>query len=651
MSKDCYDIVFIGLGASTSLVLMELERQNVLDNYRILVVEPEQKVHNDKTFCFWASSAESIVQELKDMIHHQWTKVGIQGQTVSLNPLSYYRISSLDLYDHIRKLIDGRQNIDVHRDTVHDVEDVNDELIVSALKSNYRTQWVCDSRPIKTVSVNPNTVLQSFMGWEVEFSEPVLDSNTFHMMDFDIPQDDFTQFIYMLPESSTQGLIEMTRFGCDPLSSSRASDLLEEFCSRFGCSFEIHHIEKGVIPMSQHNRMDVTHPRWIHLGSRAGNVKPTTGYTFYNMYCHAQSIVSYVVDGKGTPLVVRPQPKGRFFWYDAILLQILSKTPIHGKEIFTQLFDRNSIQHILGFLNEQSRFQDELRMFVTLPKGVFIRAALQVLLRDPHRYVALPLMCTAVLLSSSLIGMGNQWLEWMIVFGMFVVGIPHGSIDGFTRFGRKNTVLFFGSYIVSMCAMGLLWFLSPTLSLSLFLLYSAWHFGQTDFEEHHLASSAGAFVWGTGILTTLICGHWSESLTIIELLIGQTPVWGGHAEIITWSALTMLGISVCHQRSLGLLSIFVVVALGVHVSLLSAFGVYFVFHHSMTAWQHLQYAEDWTHKQMWIRGLPFSIGAAVLLGAIGVFQTDWLGWLPLFFMFISIISLPHTVFMSRFYRQ
>ncbi|HCY24709.1 MAG TPA: hypothetical protein DHU80_00620, partial [Cryomorphaceae bacterium] len=65
----------VGLGAANSLLLIEMERKGLLSDHAILVLEPDTKLANDKTFCFWANPESDTVRQLKDLISHSWNVV------------------------------------------------------------------------------------------------------------------------------------------------------------------------------------------------------------------------------------------------------------------------------------------------------------------------------------------------------------------------------------------------------------------------------------------------------------------------------------------------------------------------------------------------------------------------------------------------
>ena len=82
----------------------------------------------------------------------------------------------------------------------------------------------------------------------------------------------------------------MTRFGTEVLDESLAKERLHEFIVEHIGSYVITEEESGVIPMTA-NPFDIPSNKYVtHLGTRAGAVKPSTGYAFSTMFEHAQRI-------------------------------------------------------------------------------------------------------------------------------------------------------------------------------------------------------------------------------------------------------------------------------------------------------------------------------------------------------------------------
>jgi hypothetical protein len=73
-----YDFVFIGLGASNSLILISLIQKGLTKNKKIAIFEPDGKTNNDKTYCFWANPKDEILVELKAIISRSFNDYSSQ---------------------------------------------------------------------------------------------------------------------------------------------------------------------------------------------------------------------------------------------------------------------------------------------------------------------------------------------------------------------------------------------------------------------------------------------------------------------------------------------------------------------------------------------------------------------------------------------
>jgi hypothetical protein len=93
---------------------------------------------------------------------------------------------------------------------------------------------------------------------------------------------------------------------------------------------------------------------------------------------------------------------------------------------------------------------------------------------------------TLIVLGSAIAVMVMQQLGQAsspLVLGLAIglLGIPHGALDHHmmgVQGGRRSTDLL--GYIASTVLVMAVWWLSPSLMLGLFLLNSAWHFGDCD---------------------------------------------------------------------------------------------------------------------------------------------------------------------------
>ena len=351
-----YSFGLIGLGAANSLLLLRMEKEGLLEDAAGIVFDHTFKAVNDKTYCFWAHSDEEIIQDLKTEIKHSWSQVVSGDKYETLKGLRYYMVESLALYNRTWDLLDRYPNIKLFQEKVTDVIDHSVYIDLLTKNASHQVLKVFDSRPPVINEVIGQTVWQSFQGWKVEFDSPIFRPETMRLMDFNIPQNGFTQFMYQLPTSETEALIEMTRFGKELLPEDLAKDQLRNYLLTFNEPYRIHDIENGVLPMSQNAEQYHRSSKVISTGSRAGKLKSTTGYAFKNMYTHAKELVLNEALNKTTNawFGLPSRGGGRFAYYDFLLLFIMKFRPQWGKSIFTRLFRVMPTEEVFNFLDEKA---------------------------------------------------------------------------------------------------------------------------------------------------------------------------------------------------------------------------------------------------------------------------------------------------------
>ena len=169
-----FDIVFAGWGASTCLLLKEMEKHGLLSDCRVAIIDPSTKKENDKTFCFWAHKEDDILLDHQDLISHHWTHIQINNnQKTPIGPLQYYHINSLDLYDATRAIVD-KFNIEMVAGKVEKIIK-QDAYEISTEKQQISSDWIFDSRPpdFSTIKNNPYYISQSFYGLKIELKSSI----------------------------------------------------------------------------------------------------------------------------------------------------------------------------------------------------------------------------------------------------------------------------------------------------------------------------------------------------------------------------------------------------------------------------------------------------------------------------------------------
>jgi Brp/Blh family beta-carotene 15,15'-monooxygenase len=211
----------------------------------------------------------------------------------------------------------------------------------------------------------------------------------------------------------------------------------------------------------------------------------------------------------------------------------------------------------------------------------------------------------------------------------------------------------------------LLWQAAPTISLLAFVIYSSFHFGESEIiHTNESVKTFGdclkAFLFGFNILTFIIATHFEESLNIISFLNKESSSFFYEINVTTWylvisiasfSYILVFSIISKKKEFIGLL---LLLAIGTLVPLTLAFGLYFILQHSYNAWIHLQKGLNMNAKQLYKKSAVFTLGALVLFIFIAFFVRNTANlnafWAN-FFVFIACISLPHFVLMHLFYKS
>jgi lycopene beta-cyclase len=655
--KQLIDYLFVGLGASNCLLILELEKKRLLDGKIIIILEPHQKNKKDKTYCFWSTSdnVEKIIP--LDFIDKEWDRVIINGKVQSLNPLKYYHVSSLTLYEKALKIIKNH-NVKILKHTL-EKNQLSNRIITDNIV--YEPKYSFDSRPpvIKKLQKNQFYINQSFVGWQIQTNEEVFDPQSFTMMDFEIPQDNSTQFVYVLPFDSKHALVEVTRFGEDIMSMDEGEKLLNNYLKNYK-NYQVLDIEKGCIPMTNADISTEICSNIRNMGARAGHIKPSTGYAFKSMSMDATTIVNQIALENETIEPSNVQIRdNRFAFYDSLLLRILSEKSHLGKPIFKRLFQRIKAPEILYFLDEESSLSNELKIFYSLQWKPFIVAALKELWNINNQIFKsfLPLVLSILFLAFQSLNM-TYLTDVFLVTGLLLIGIPHGAIDHLietNHFNQSVSLKFITLYLAQGAVIVLLWYMNPLLALLIFIGYSIFHFAQADFTEWKLNSKI-SWIWGILFFCGILLSHPIELNEILnQLSISELPKIQGNIFSSLWQdiAFGCLGLGIIMgfiQRSTAMITTSLFLLLTTQLTLIHAFGTYFIYNHSLLGWNHLRNHFQVNSLQLWKKASLFSFGAyALFLFLYWYFGNDFGNYIGTFFVFLSAISFPHVLRMNNFY--
>ena len=348
---------------------------------QILVIDADTKSHNDRTWCFWEQGQGLF----EPVVHHQWKQIDFFSTRFSarfdLDPYAYKMIRGIDFYQYV--LQEAKQHSHVYFVTgkVQSVQNEQGRGTVIVDDTVYTAEYVFNSIVFTHAAAEKTDgyyyLLQHFKGWLIETPDDCFSEKVATFMDFRVPQQRGTSFVYMLPVSPRKALVEYNQFTETLLQQDEYDKQLKEYIQST-LQLERYRIveeEFGIIPMTNYP-FSKGEGQIVNIGTAGGHTKGSSGFTFQFIQKNTAAIVNALVQGKD-PHINNAWFHKRFNLYDSTLLRVLQYRALGGDQVFADLFQRNKPQQVLKFLDNETNLIQELKILQTVPTGVFLPAALK----------------------------------------------------------------------------------------------------------------------------------------------------------------------------------------------------------------------------------------------------------------------------------
>ncbi len=280
-----YDYIITGAGCAGLSLLYRMLQDPILQTKNILVLDKAEKTENDRTWCYW----EKGTGIFESIVTHQWKKLIFKTEKFNnlftLNHYSYKMIQGLDFYRFVLNAAKNFNNVTFKYESVKQIDEESDSAIVITENGEYSANYIFNSTALFYPEINAkNSLLQHFEGWVIQTKEPIFDNEVGTLMDFSLSQQHGTTFMYVLPTSSKEALVEYTLFTEKLLEKELYKAALEKYIKSDLKidEYEITHKEFGVIPMSlaSFDRNPDAKKRIVNMGTAGGFTKASSGYTF-----------------------------------------------------------------------------------------------------------------------------------------------------------------------------------------------------------------------------------------------------------------------------------------------------------------------------------------------------------------------------------
>lgn len=369
-----FHYIFTGSGLSALMTVYEMLLSGKFEDKSILLIDENTKKANDRTWCFW--DEDNLFDEI---VSKKWNQAIFANEKfnriLELTPYQYKKINGLDFYELVFKKISEHKNIHFLNQKVVDFTELGNHCIVKTENETFTCNKIFNSiynPEVVTAQTKFPLIHQHFIGWFIKSKEAVFTPNCATFMDFSVKQKGNTRFMYVLPTSENEALLEYTLFSKDLLSKEEYESEIQKYIKNLGITeYEIIEKEQGNIPMTcypfwKHNTKNI-----INIGSAGGWTKASTGYTFKNASKKSKALVQFL---KSESDFTKFHKKDKFWFYDLLLLDILGSKNELGSKIFSSMFKSGNSTVIFKFLDEETSISEDLQVIWRCPKMIFVQA-------------------------------------------------------------------------------------------------------------------------------------------------------------------------------------------------------------------------------------------------------------------------------------
>lgn len=387
-----FNYIFTGSGLSALMTVYKMVLSGKFSDKSILLLDQNSKKTNDRTWCFWAKE-ETIWDSI---IFKKWDSALFADENfkrdLALKPYQYNKIRGLDFYNFVFETLSKHSNISFLNEKVTDINELETHVFVGTEENRYTCDFLFNSIYTKAFAENQTNypvLQQHFIGWFVKSEYEIFNPEQATFMDFSLEQRGNTRFMYVLPVSKTEALVEYTLFSEKLLPKEEYENEIQLYLKKLGTkNFEIIEKEQGSIPMTSYLFWKKNTKRVLNIGTAGGWTKASTGFTFRNSDKKSSELVEFLC-APSTPLRMTSESikmssfhkKSRFWFYDLLLLDILYRHNELGSTIFSSLFRKGNPALIFKFLDEETNLIEDFQVILKCPKVPFIKALLRVIFK------------------------------------------------------------------------------------------------------------------------------------------------------------------------------------------------------------------------------------------------------------------------------
>ena len=231
--------------------------------------------------------------------------------------------------------------------------------------SQYQVNYILDSS-INCKSLSSSNLWMQGSSWMLELKYPSLNQNFARWMDW-IDSEIQTSFIYLLPLTPTQAIIELVLIDHNSVNTDTIDKLYSDYLTRnFSDIKSSSRIHSRYQPISLcHKKFNSNSNTYFKLGTPAGQIKSLTGFGLTRILNHSQTVINSISSKQRIPQFQSPW---YYKWVDKYGLWKFTQSPESNKAFFKKIYSQIPGDTLLAFLDESLPWQ-KFSMFGNLILG------------------------------------------------------------------------------------------------------------------------------------------------------------------------------------------------------------------------------------------------------------------------------------------
>ena len=379
-----YEYVILGAGCAGLSLCYYLLEQGVTEP--ILILDQKSEFVDDRTWCFWDVEPTPF----SHLAAKRWGSWLIQavGEAVEQKTerYPYQCLTAADFYTSVLERTSSYNNVTLHlEEPVESWKEYGGETFVQTARDAYTAHYLFDGRGLPPSSPTFEEarnqavwVPQKFVGLRLRTRGAVFDPERCTIMDFSVSQERGLRFVYILPFTEHEALVENVYLSEAEISVEEHRAELEGYLADvYGLSpddYVVDGEERGYIPMTDYSFPRKLGGRTYSIGMLGGESRPSTGYTFLRIQRYCRALAENLAAGREPPERVEA---GRYKLLDKIFLRFMKEHPERCPEVYLRMFTGLPPDTLVRFLTEKSTLLDDLRLVLAMPKMPFLKIAVR----------------------------------------------------------------------------------------------------------------------------------------------------------------------------------------------------------------------------------------------------------------------------------